>query len=160
MNQSDFSVPLLNNPGSAQKQTIAGTNSKAKPAVAAGNSGGWLTKGIGLALAGFAILGGILIYLHTTAGQLVIESEVDDVRVTVMKNDSPTKEVQVEQGTGSTKLRAGEYQIVIESDSDQLEIENDQFVLRQGQTVVAKVTKKDTGVSGDADVIPLSLIHI
>ena len=141
--QPNTSVPLLHNPGSAQKQLSAGTNSEAKPAAAgAGNSRRWISTAIGFASAGFAILAGIVIYLHTTAGQLIIESEVEDVRVTVMKNERPTKDVQVEQGAGSTKLRAGEYQIVIESDSDQLEIENDKFVLRRGETVVAKITKR------------------
>ena len=149
--QSNGSVPLLHNPRSAQKQLNPGTHSKAKPAIAAaGSSRRWISTAIGLASAGFAILAGVLIYLNTTAGQLIIESEVEDVRVTVMKNDLPTKDVQVEQGTGSTKLWAGEYQIVIESDSDQLEIENDKFVLRRGETVVAKITKKAHGNSGRA----------
>ena len=149
--QSNGSVPLLHNPRSAQKQLNSGTDSKAKPAIAAaGSSRRWISTAIGLASAGFAILAGVLIYLNTTAGQLIIESEVEDVRVTVMKNDLPTKDVQVEQGTGSTKLWAGEYQIVIESDSDQLEIENDKFVLRRGETVVAKITKKAHGNSGRA----------
>ena len=131
------------NSKSGNRNRPAREKSRPKTKTASDRSRGrWIPTAIALALASAALLGGILIYLSTTAGQLIIESEVQDVRVTVMKNDSPTKDVQVEQGRGSTKLRAGQYQIVIDSDSDELAIDNDNFVLRKGETVVARITRK------------------
>ena len=78
-------------------------------------------------LARLAAWAGIVIYVNTMSGQLVIESEVDGVEVTVLKNDTPTKDVRIEQSSKSTLLFAGEYQVVIKGDSDELIIDNDRI---------------------------------
>ena len=142
--ESNYPTTLPNsNSKSATIHRPLRETSNSKPKTSSGRNGGrWMPTAIALLLAGSALLGGIMIYLNTTAGQLIVESEVQDVRVTVMKNDTPTKDVQVEQGRGSTKLRAGQYQIVIDGDSDELSIDNDNFVLRKGETVVARITRK------------------
>ncbi|MFK7770165.1 MAG: serine/threonine protein kinase [Mariniblastus sp.] len=104
--------------------------------------GGFVKSAIALAVAGLICWSGIVLYINTSTGQLVVETEVDDVTVTVLKNKKPTTELQVEHGSEATRLYAGEYQIVIKGDSDSLMIDNDRFSLKRGEKVVARIRKK------------------
>ncbi len=84
---------------------------------------------------------GYLIYLQTQQGNLVIESEVADVQVTILRNGESVKDFSIQTGNMSTRLRADRYEIVIQSPSDGLSVENDHFTLQRGQTVVARIRK-------------------
>ncbi len=84
----------------------------------------------------------ITIYLNTISGQLIIESEIEDIKVTVLHDGKPTKDLQIEHGTESTKLYAGKYRIEINGPSDGLVVENDTFEMRRGTTVVARIIRK------------------
>jgi hypothetical protein len=82
---------------------------------------------------------GILIKLETDKGQLVIESEVADVKVRIINDGKPVSELTINHGTTATRLRADKYEVVIDGPSDGMTIENDQFTLKNGETVVARV---------------------
>lgn len=85
------------------------------------------------------ILAGILIKLESDKGQLVIESEVADVSVRIVRDQKPVDEFSIQHGATATRLRAGQYEVVIDGPSDGLTIENGQFTLQNGATVVARI---------------------
>ena len=89
------------------------------------------------------IIAGILIKLETSKGQLVIESDVDNVSVKLLKDGKPVDGIQVSHGTTSTRLNADNYEITIDGPSDGLVIDNDKFTLKNGETVVARVRRDD-----------------
>ncbi|MFO1000834.1 MAG: serine/threonine-protein kinase [Planctomycetaceae bacterium] len=100
------------------------------------------------------IIAGILIKLETSKGQLIIESEVDNVTVKLVKNGKPLEGLQISHGTTSTRLQADQYEIIIDGASDGMEIVNNQFTLRSGETVVARI--QQTAASPEpAPAIPL-----
>ena len=150
--KSDFEISNIN-VAESPLSSLGLSVSKSRPAhkvkpkssprkQSSGNWGSFIKAAMYFALAGLIGWGGIVLYINTSTGQLIIESEVDDVSVSILKNDVPTSEIQVEHGSESTRLRAGEYQIVINGDSDSLTIDNDQFVLKRGAKVIARIKKK------------------
>ncbi len=100
------------------------------------------------------IIAGILIKLETSKGQLVIESDVDNVSVKLLKDGKPVDGIQVSHGTTSTRLNADNYEITIDGPSDGLVIDNEKFTLKNGETVVARIRREgdrpSSGVSESA----------
>lgn len=96
------------------------------------------------------MIAGILIKLETSKGQLVIESEVDNVSVKLLSDGKPVEGIRISHGTTSTRLKADNYEISIDGPSDGLQIRNDKFILKNGQTVVARITR--TPVSSDSAI--------
>ena len=101
----------------------------------------WTSLSIGLALFGFAAWASITIYLQTQQGTLVIESEIDDISVSIVENGETEKDLRLEHDVESTKLYAGNYRIKIQGNTDGLKIENGMFVLKRGETVVTKIRR-------------------
>lgn len=115
---------------------------------------------LALAFAGGLIWGGIVLYLNTSMGQLVIESEVDDIKVTLLRNDKPTQQLIVEHESQTTRLFAGEYRVEIEGDSDSMVVENGEFQLRRGGVVVVRIREEKAELAtenrvADVDSEPL-----
>ena len=108
----------------------------------------WFAKSLAaitlLLAAGFIAWGGIVIFLNTAAGQLVIESDIDDINVSIVENEQPKKEIRIEHGKETTRLWAGKYRLEIVGETDGLVIDNDRFELKRGETVVVKITKRDS----------------
>ena len=101
-----------------------------------------------MAIFGLLTLGGIVIYVQTSTGQVVIESEVDDVKVVLLKNDQPSKELVVEHDSKSTRLFAGEYKVLIEGESDSMVVENGDFKIKRGGVVVVRIREKPIAIAG------------
>ena len=95
-----------------------------------------------LALCLAMLCGGILFVLETSKGQLVIESDNADVQVKLVKDGQEASELHIEPGTQTTRLRGGKYEILIDSPSDNFTVSNQQFTIRNGETVVAKITTR------------------
>lgn len=87
------------------------------------------------------ILAGILIKLELSKGQLIIESDVDNVNVKLLKEGKPVDGIQVTHGTTSTRLHADTYEITIDGPSDGLIIDHDKFTLKNGETVIARIQR-------------------
>ncbi len=87
--------------------------------------------------------GGFLIYLETQKGQVVVESEVDEVRVRVVSDGKEVDDVQLSQGANSIRLRAGKYELLIDSPTDSITMTNQAFVLKKGETIVARVRRTE-----------------
>ncbi len=92
----------------------------------------WVLSVCLLAIAGVLGFNGITIYLDTIAGQLVIESELEGaISVSIVHDEKPTKDIQVEHGSKSTKLRAGKYRIEINGNANDLVVKNGNFELKK-----------------------------
>ncbi|MCG8648730.1 MAG: protein kinase, partial [Pirellulales bacterium] len=113
--------------------------------------GRWARRSTGLiawavSLCLLAVLGAV-ITLQTSAGQLVIETSVPDVEVRILKAGQPYRQLTLQQHAESVKLGAGDYEIEILSDADQLEIHNGRYTLKRGGTWLAKITHRDAAGS-------------
>ncbi|MEO2013897.1 MAG: serine/threonine-protein kinase, partial [Fuerstiella sp.] len=96
--------------------------------------GRWIAAAFALPI---LIVAEILIRLETDKGQLVIESEVSDIEVHIVGDAKPAGEISIKQGATATRLRAGKYELIINGKSDELTIDNRQFTIQNGGTVVA-----------------------
>ena len=94
-----------------------------------------------LAFFGIAALG-VVITIEFNKGTLIVESLREGVEVRVKKSGKMVDRLELTNGPKSTRLAAGEYEIEIIGDADGLQIQNGQFVLKRGDTVVAKVTEE------------------
>ncbi len=107
-----------------------------------GSGGRWWTRGW-LAAAGAAgIWLGILLILDTQKGQLVIESESADVRVTLRQDGQSSESLQLQPGPNQTRVYAGTYQIEIDGPADGYQLDRDSVVIKRGEVVLARVTRK------------------
>ena len=97
-----------------------------------------------LAFFGLAAFG-IIIAIETNKGTLIVESLRDGVEVRVKKSGKTVEQLELTTGPKSARLAAGEYEIEILGDADGLQIQNGKFVLKRGDTVVAKVTEVPKG---------------
>lgn len=85
------------------------------------------------------IFAGILIYLETGKGRLTIECPRDDVAVQILRSGQVYDQLELHHGPNSTRIRAGQYEIKLVADTDQLLVKNGQFTLKRGADWVAKI---------------------
>ena len=110
----------------------------------------WTAAGL---LAPLSAYGGFLIYLETQKGQIVVESELAEVRVRVVADGKEVDELQLSQGASSIRLRAGKYELFIDSPTDSITMSNQAFVLKKGETIVARIHRDEkSGVRNNADL--------
>jgi serine/threonine protein kinase len=99
------------------------------------------------AFLGFVLAG--VIYLETDKGTLVIESVDDTVKVVISQGRDPEKGMYlknliVDTVTGSEvkRLPSGEYTLSLAKEGNDFQLNQDGFVLKRGDKIVAKVTRK------------------
>jgi len=98
---------------------------------------------------------GVILILESDQGNLVIESDSDDVRVRLTpKNRSADKQLAVKKGNTLTSIPSGEYDISIESPFDSVTIDQSTIVLKRGSTIVARIAKQDKPSGQEADLAP------
>ncbi|MEM6691747.1 MAG: protein kinase, partial [Planctomycetota bacterium] len=108
------------------------------------SSGRWLLAAAMIpifALAGFGIM------IETNKGQFVIESEVPETTVQLLENGKLVEEVLVESGSGSTKIRAGKYEIRLASPSESVAVTQSSTEIRSGEVTIARIRRKSTDAS-------------
>jgi len=89
-----------------------------------------------------AYLGWTLI-IENAKGNLVIQSEVEGLQVQIATVDGATSDaLTIHQGNQLTRLRAGSYEIKLESPTDGIVMEPEQVVLKRGETVIAKIRRE------------------
>ncbi len=96
------------------------------------------------------VLGGLLLVLETSKGQIVIQSEAAEIQVRLMRDGDEVEDLTVQHGVNSTRVRAGNYEVVIDQPSDAWVISDNTFTLRQGETVVTRITRRGPGERVDA----------
>ena len=135
----ETAMPSLAQSSSLQfAETVSPSKTPTKPPV-----GRWLwTAAAALPL---MILAGILITIETQKGQLVIQSDVADVQIKVARDGKVVDELTVHPGAQSTRLRADKYEILIDSPSDQIVVDKQQFSIKSGETVVATIKQAEQG---------------
>ena len=104
----------------------------------------WRSWKVAVALVPLLAYAGVLIFLETQKGQLVIDSDVADVQVTLHQDGRPDREITLKPGNTTTKLYAGKYEVTIAGASDSITLENGKFEIRKGETVIARVEQKKT----------------
>lgn len=107
---------------------------------------------------------GMVIYVQTDNGTLVIESDDENIQVTITQPTSDTHEGLkvriVDKVTGSqvVRLPSGHYQLILRKspndnanvDLQTVQLSNEHFVLSRGGKVVVRVTRKE----GIAEAVP------
>lgn len=88
---------------------------------------------------------GLVITVETNKGTLIVESLRDGVEVRVKKSGKTVEQLELTTGPKSARLASGDYEIEIVGEADGLQIQNGKFVLKRGDTVVAKVTEIPKG---------------
>ena len=138
-----------------------GTQAFVSPAPGSTPPGGRSRIGRRLAAAAafFALVAaGIVIYVQTDAGELVIRSPEDGVQVLVRKAGETVKNFVLKSGENAVTLRSGSYEILLGANTDGLAVDDDKVTLtRGGQEVVTVERRKQmldaTPVLSDADTI-------
>ena len=117
------------------------SKSSLDPEMESDSKRGW-GLAVGLMMLGFAIWASVVIYLQTQKGTLVIESDIEDISVSVVEDGEIEKDIRLDHGVESTRLYAGKYKVEIRGNTDGLVVENGMFLLRKGETVVTKIRRQ------------------
>jgi serine/threonine protein kinase len=96
-------------------------------------------------------LAGYILRLDTPEGQFIIESEVADARLRIVKAGTETRSLKVQTGNSVTKLSAGKYEVTLESPSDGVSLDRDSFVIANGETVIARVRRETQKITPTAN---------
>ncbi|GEM_PF-2805268 len=120
----------------------------AKPKVNAARSGRKFWRYLmGLAMAAAAIGLGIVVTLENSKGQIVIQSETAGIKVNLLKDGKTFQQLEIKPGTTTTRLYSGKYEIEIDSATDGFSIDKSQIILKNGETIVARIDHN----TGDGD---------
>jgi len=95
-----------------------------------------------IAAAAFAfafILAGLFIVLELNKGTLTIQSNVDDIRVRITRGDEVVNEMKVTKSGQSIRVAAGQYNVELIGESDDLTVENGEVVIHWADTAVVKI---------------------
>ncbi|MEM9828840.1 MAG: protein kinase [Planctomycetota bacterium] len=110
----------------------------------------WLAAAAALPL---LIFGVVWVVLETNTGKLVIESEIAGVSVELLQDGKAVDAMQIQRGENETTLKAGRYQVRLESPIDNVQIEGSSTLIRRGETQIASIRRvpsnplKTTGVA-------------
>ena len=136
---------------SSNQSVQSNSHAKALPAKSGWYSGFAKAAALLLLFGGFT-WGGIVLYLQTSMGRLRIESEIEDVQVTVVQDGKEIEQLKVETGEDSTRLWAGKYKVEIRGKSDGVLIKEDVYEVKRGETTIAKIAKADAERVGPGKV--------
>ena len=105
---------------------------------------GWIAG----ALLPLSLIAAVVITLQTQRGTLVIESEVDDVRVELRRDGEKVKDVQIETGANTTRIWGGRYEVRLAEGSDRVAIDRQDFEILRRETVVARIRETRGSAEG------------
>lgn len=77
--------------------------------------------------------------LQTDKGELVVECNVPNVEVQILKDGEIHEEFSLKQGTTSISVFSGEYEIKIPTNADSIKVSTDRFTISRGSTLVAEI---------------------
>jgi WD40 repeat protein len=100
-----------------------------------------------LLLVGAAVAGVVVYRVQTDKGELVIETDNDDVEVLVSKGGEVVKIIDTKTGKHVT-LNSGDYELALKDGQEGLKLSPGKMTLKRGETVLATITRG--GKRGDA----------
>jgi serine/threonine protein kinase len=133
---------------SRSESTMNAANAPPQPAETAGLFGGgrrrwaWAAAAAGAMAAAFY---GIVIILQTPKGTLRIESQFDDVEVSVVGENNKAQDMKIDREGDVTTLAAGRYRVRFNGKHDGMEMDHDVVTLKRGQVAVVKITQAKPG---------------
>lgn len=89
------------------------------------------------------LLAGIVIWIQTDNGTLVVESPSGDIAIEIRTGGKFHSNETLSVGKNQLTIRSGTYEIVLPKEYDSLKVENQVFTLKRGGEWVAKISKKD-----------------
>ncbi len=92
----------------------------------------WI-KYLAAAVIPFGVFWGMTLVLQDAEGNLVIESEIDAVKIRVVSENQASQDFSLRNGASVTRLKAGKYEIVLETASDEARIEPHAIELKKGE---------------------------
>jgi len=112
-------------------------------------------RGLLLAAGAVLLLGAAyVIQIVTDRGVLVIESSDPGVEVLVKRSGEVYDELQLEQGENKTSVRSGNYEIILQRETDGLKVVGGVFTLTRGEQAVVTITRKDASGPSVATAAP------
>ncbi|WP_417383155.1 protein kinase domain-containing protein [Gimesia sp.] len=131
-----------------QRLTRSETIIRTKPSVSGNNHRRRNHKRTLIGAAGVAALFcmGIILTLATDKGTLIVRSEVPDISVLIKQGDKTVETLKVSQGTDSTTIYSGQYEIVLQGKNlDGLEVTPQVVKLSRNQTTVVTIERITDG---------------
>ncbi|MFT5322760.1 MAG: serine/threonine protein kinase [Planctomycetaceae bacterium] len=117
----------------------------AAPAADSGHSNGRSSFGSRVAAAMIGVIAttllGVVIFLQTDHGEIRIDSTIDDIQVSVVKDDKVFDSFVVKQGKNVFEVRTGKYEIRIASPSDGIEVSPQRVTVVRGDLTIATIQK-------------------
>jgi WD40 repeat protein/serine/threonine protein kinase len=98
-------------------------------------------------LAGIVLAGAAVYRIATDKGELVVQTDNDDVEVVVSKGGQVVKIIDTKSGKNVT-LNSGDYELTLKDGQEGLKLSLDKMTLKRGETVLATITRRDK--PGDA----------
>ncbi len=114
-------------------------------------SSGFWTRMFAAAASLALIVAGVVFTIETRKGELVIESDVPGVQITILQDGQANRELTLSTSPQKTRLFAGSYEVRLSEGSDRVEVENGVFTLSRGETRIARVRLRDASLGSDDD---------
>jgi len=105
------------------------------------------------------LLAGIVIWIQTDNGTLVVESPSGDIPIEIRTGGKFHSNATLSVGKNELTIRSGTYEIVLPKEYDSLKVENNVFTLERGGEWIARVTssQKESPVASEPDETGLSV---
>ncbi len=103
-----------------------------------------------IAAAAFAsafIFAGVFVVLELNKGTLTIQSDVDDIRIRITSSEKVVNELKVTKAGKSIRVAAGQYNIEVVGETDDLTIENRHVTLHRADTEVVRIVHNTSALN-------------
>lgn len=135
-----------------------------KPMTKKGIQHPWVKPLVATIFAFLFIFAGVIIVLELNKGTLRIESDLDEVPISVMLGDTVVKKLSVTQSGESVRVAAGKYVVRIDGNFDGFKVDKGNVTLSRGGTRTVRITESPKeplnapviGQTGNAHAINLA----
>lgn len=83
---------------------------------------------------------GVILVLSTGEGEVRVESDVDDVMLSLVGGGAEHK-LEVRPGAESVRIRAGRYEVRVGEGADEVVVDHDRLEVRRGERIVVRVSR-------------------
>ncbi|MCA9216163.1 MAG: serine/threonine protein kinase, partial [Planctomycetales bacterium] len=109
----------------------------------------WTAAGLFGSLAMFA---GIVFYLATDNGRLIVEADGEDATIEVRQSDRLVESIEVATATGDgLKIRSGNYELVLTNAGEDLKLDRNSVTISRNGEATVRIVKEDVdSIAGDS----------